>query len=81
MGGNVLKRYSCYESQVKVFIQICPEFSSQWSSQNYFFVLFFEILGKLTIFSHFAFKNFKFTIVRYGEIKNEKKNCKYPENV
>ncbi len=47
--------------------QTLPEFSSQWSSKNYFwdFLNFY-----FAIFNYFFFENFKFTIVAYGEIKN-----------
>ncbi len=47
--------------------ETCPEFSSQWSSQNYVWDFWnFEF----AIFNDFFFENFKFTIVAYGEIKN-----------
>ncbi len=44
--------------------QTFPEFSFQWSTQNWGF-LSFEFL----LFNEF-FENSKFTIVAYGEIKN-----------
>ena len=60
------------QSTAKSF-QTSPEFSSQWSAQNYVGdVLNFEFL----IFDDFFFKNFKFTIVAYGEIKNLNYLCK-----
>ncbi len=47
--------------------QTCPEFSSQWSSQNN--------TGdswniEFPIFNDFFFRNLKFTVVACGEIKN-----------
>ena len=52
----------------KIF-QSCPDFSSQWSSQNYLLDIF-EILSFrfFTIFS----QNFIFTIVPYGETQSLK---------
>ncbi len=44
--------------------QTFPEFSSQWSSQNYIWDFWNLSLLFLMIF----FENFKFTIVPYGEI-------------
>ncbi len=47
--------------------ETCPEFSFQWSSQNYIWDFWnFEF----PIFNNFFLKNSKFTIVAYGEIKN-----------
>ncbi len=47
--------------------QTFPEFSSQWSLQNYGWDFWnFEF----QIFRYFFFENFKFTIVPYGETKN-----------
>ena len=47
--------------------ETCPEFSSQWSSQNYVRDFWnFEF----PIFNDFFFKIFKFTFVAYGQIKN-----------
>ncbi len=46
--------------------ETCPEFSSQWSLQNYFWDFWnFEF----QIFNEY-FLNFKFTIVAYWENKN-----------
>ena len=65
MGVKILKHYSCYKSQPS--FETCPEFSSQWSSQNYGWdFLNFEF----PIFNDFCFWKFKFTIVAYREIKN-----------
>ena len=47
--------------------ETCPEFSSQWSSQNFVWNFWnFEFL----IFNDCFSKIQKFTIVPYGEIKN-----------
>ncbi len=64
LGVKISKRY--YKSQRK-YVQTSPEFSSQWSSQNSVLDFWnFEFL----IINDFFFKNFKFTMVAYGEIRN-----------
>ncbi len=55
----------CYQIAAKRF-QICPEFCSQWTSQNYVRDVWRFEFPFLIFFSS---KNFKFTIVSYGEIK------------
>ena len=50
--------------------QTCPEFSSQWSSQNIYDFWNFEF----SIFNDFFLQNFKFTIAAYGRNKKNL-NC------
>ncbi len=67
MGAKNSKRYSPILQIAAKSFQTFLESSSQWSSQNWggnFWNFEFPIFNK------FLLKNFKFTIVAYGEIKN-----------
>ncbi len=59
-GGENFKRLLLLQIAAEPF-QTFPEFSSQWSSQNY--------VWDFPIFKDFVFENFEFTIVACAEIK------------
>ena len=65
-GGENFKMLLLLQIAAK-YIETCPKFSSQWSSQNDVGDFWNLIFWFLTIF---VFENSNFTIVAYGEMKN-----------